>query len=130
MTSENPRTNPAPRPHTPDQWLVVAMVQPFKLDVIVLTLTRHPAYDGMTLTDCRGLSAPTAGEIASEGERDEPRLQTRLELLVTGRVWAEAVADAIAQVAHTGRPGDGTILILPVQESTSIREFILPASPI
>ncbi|MES2304641.1 MAG: P-II family nitrogen regulator [Gemmatimonadota bacterium] len=115
MTTETPSR---------DLWLVVAMVQPFKVDVIVLTLARHPAYDGMTLTDCRGLPTIAGRGSAARGEEDEPQPRTRLELLVTGRVQAEAIADAIAHAAHTGRYGDGKVLILPVQESISIREFL------
>lgn len=128
MPSENLKATSAADPSGQDLWLVVAMVQPFKVDVITLTLARHPAYDGMTLTDCRGLSTRAGRGNAAGGEGDEPRPRTRLELLVAGRDQAEAIADAIAHAAHTGRYGDGKVLILPVHESISIRDF-LPGVP-
>lgn len=123
MTTEHSTPGISLRSRSDDLWLVVAIVQPFKVDVITLTLARHPAYDGMTITDCRGLSTQTGRMMVADGEGDEPRPRTRLELLVSGRVQAEAIADTIALAAHTGRFGDGKVLILPVQESLSIREF-------
>lgn len=112
-----------------DLWLVVAVVQPFKVDVIALTLARHPAYDGMTHTQCLGYSALTDREVVAGGEGDEPWPRTRLEVLVKGRVQADSIAGAIAEAAHTGRFGDGRVFLLPVEQSISIREFhpVVPA---
>ena len=36
-------------------WMVLAIIQPFKLDAVTLALEAIPGFSGMTVSACRGL---------------------------------------------------------------------------
>lgn len=127
-------------------WMVVAIIQPFKLDRVTLALEAIPDFAGLTVTDCRGFGRgkvhdePADQEAgrreASQGGRPSgwgsspldpgqgvvdftPKL--RLEVVVATRPSAETVMETIAEAAHTGRRGDGTIFLLRVADVLRIR---------
>lgn len=37
-----------------DLWMIMAVIQPFKLDAVTLALESLPGFGGMTVSDCRG----------------------------------------------------------------------------
>ena len=37
-----------------DLWMIVAVIQPFKLDAVTLALEAIPNFGGMTVSECRG----------------------------------------------------------------------------
>ena len=115
--------------------VVVAVIQPFKLDNVALALEQIDAFRGMTIFDCRGSTgdysegvAPatgTAGAVQRRrvGERGVVELapRVRLEIVVRGAVDANVIAGTIARVAHTGRAGDGLVTIAPLANVLRIR---------
>ena len=116
-----------------DMWMVEAVIQPFKLEVVMLALARVPGFGGMTVTDCRGFGR---GKLAADArvamaESDAARPQdsglidftakVRLEMAVVGRDVADALADVLARTAHTGRPGDGKIFVWPLSRAIRVR---------
>ena len=111
-----------------DLWLVTAVIQPFKLDAVTLALEAIPACKGATLTDCRGFGSE---KLSRDRERSpvggvvDYTKKLRLDCAVASHSDAIAVARAIAVAAHTGREGDGKVLISPIAGAVGIRTFSL-----
>ena len=121
-----------------DLWMVLAVIQPFRLDAVTLALESLPGFGGMTVTECRGFGREklrgedSAGEADATGgqapRRTEPSLvdfteKVKLEVAVAGRDQAGAVIEAIARTAHTGNRGDGKVLAWPLDRAVRIRTF-------
>ncbi len=116
----------------PELWMIVAIIQPFKLDAVTLALEGLPGFGGMTVSDCRGFGRGKLGSESEDADRNRPRegegadlvdftAKIRLEVGVAGQDRADTVIDAIARAAHTGRKGDGKIVAWPVVRALRIR---------
>ena len=114
-----------------DLWMIMAVIQPFKLDDVTLALEQLPHFGGMTVSDCRGFGR---GKVADEpgAAEDVQRGQglvvdftgkTRLEIAVSGWADADSIAETIARAAHTGNPGDGKVFVWPLQRAVRVRTF-------
>ena len=119
-----------------DMRMVMAVIQPFRLDAVMMALEQLPGFGGMTVTDCRGFgrSGPPH-DVADGGERgssvSRPALgdrgvtdfstKVRLEAIVNGADLAREVLDTIVRVAHTGRAGDGKVFSWPVMHVVRVR---------
>jgi len=102
--------------------MVTAVIQPFKLDDVVLALEELPAPPGVTVSEARGYDrAHVVGEHGREEEMTDFRPCVRIEVVVEDE-HLEAVVAAIRAGAHTGRRGDGRVWVLDVEGSWSIRE--------
>lgn len=114
-----------------DLWMIMAVIQPFKLDDVTLALEQLPHFGGMTVSDCRGFGR---GKVAHErgAAEDVQRAQglvidftgkARLEIAVSGRADVDSIVEAIARAAHTGNPGDGKVFVWPLQRAVRVRTF-------
>jgi len=124
-----------------DLWMVLAIIQPFKLDTVTLALEEIAGFGGMTVSDCRGFGhrklTDEATDDAREARHEPPRSnereasgqvldftrKVRLEIAVAGREAAELVIETIAHAAHTGRRGDGKIFAWPLSAAVRIKTF-------
>lgn len=123
-----------------DLWMVLAIIQPFKLDEVTLALEALPRFGGMTVSACRGFGhGKVAGELRAEysdadvrHERGETELgvadftdkvQLEIAVAVAGRGRVEAVIATIARTAHTGNRGDGKVFAWPISSAVRIRTF-------
>ena len=119
-----------------EMWMVVAIIQPFKLETVTLALARVAGFGGMTVSDCRGFGrAKLATDAATAGESvsDQPRRRSsdeelvdftskiRIEIVVATRAVADAVVEAVVQTAQTGRGGDGKLFAWPIRRAVRIR---------
>lgn len=101
--------------------MVLAFVQPFKLDDVTRNLEGVPQFPGMTVGAVRGFGRehtelpPQSVEEELEDFTDKVQIET-----VIHDDQVDAVIDAIARAAHTGRYGDGMIFVLPVERSIRI----------
>ena len=128
-------------PSGDEVFVVVAFMQPFKLDGVSLALAQIDAFHGMTVSECRGFSGDYSdghqGPVEAGGGGQHRRLGeqgpvdlaagVRLEIVVRGAVHAGVITDTIARVAHTGRPGDG--LVYSAQLSSVLRIRTMQAGP-
>lgn len=124
-----------------DLWMVLAIIQPFKLDTVTLALEEIAGFGGMTVSDCRGFGhgklTDEATDDAREASREPPRSsergtsaqvldftrKVRLEIAVSGRESADLMIETIARAAHTGLRGDGKIFAWPVSAAVRIKTF-------
>ncbi|HKP75721.1 MAG TPA: P-II family nitrogen regulator [Longimicrobiaceae bacterium] len=120
----------------PRLWMVMAVVQPHRLDAVTLALEHIPGLGGMTVSECRGFGR---GKVAAEepepsgaGDRAPRRRSTdlglvdftakvKLEIAVAGAERAHQVVDVITRAAHTGRPGDGKVFLWPLDHVVRVR---------
>jgi nitrogen regulatory protein P-II 1 len=91
---------------------IKAIIQPFRLEEVVHALRNIKDLPAMTVSTAHGLSA-------EHGAFDQV-VKTKLEIMVPDEL-VESVVEAICKAAHTGNPGDGRIVVIPVLETVKIR---------
>ena len=94
-----------------------AYLQPFVLGRVVQALTEISGFPGVSVLDCDGFGHR---KITSGQEFNPFTPKKRLEIIADDS-QVEAIVAAIMKYAHTGRPGDGKILLFDVLDVTSIR---------
>ncbi|MHB8995154.1 MAG: P-II family nitrogen regulator [Armatimonadota bacterium] len=94
---------------------IEAVIQPVKLDNVIDALEAVPGVTTVTVTEVR-----TFGIVATSGERVRDARKFKIEITAQDALVAEVVAQ-IVDAAHTGRPGDGRVNVLPVEQSINIR---------
>jgi len=101
--------------------LVVAIIQPFKLDEVQDALTQAGAA-GMTVTEVKGFGHQKGHtEIYRDAEYAVtfvPKVQ--IEVAVPASL-VDNVVDAIVRSARTGQIGDGKIFVTDIDRATRIR---------
>ncbi len=104
--------------------LVIAFIRPEKLEEVKKALERVRA-PGMTVFEVRGRGEERGIELTYRGKPVRvdliPRVQ--VEVIVDDDNLVGRVVDAIARAAYTGRPGDGRIIVVPLEANLKIREY-------
>lgn len=126
--------------HDDGLWMIMAVIQEFRLDAVTLALEQVPEFAGLTVSDCRGFgqgkmrggdkSSGTSIGSDQSSEIADFAPKVKLEVAVTTRENAEAVADTIVRAAHTGRPGDGKVFAWPLSHAIRIRTMQLDRAAI
>ena len=102
--------------------LVLAFVQPFKIDEITRELERIPTFPGMSVGDVRGFGREHALAAEPAQQLEDFTDKVQIEAVVNDE-QVDLVIEAIAHAAHTGQYGDGMIFVLPVERSVRIATF-------
>lgn len=101
--------------------LITAIVRPFKLDDLELAVARL-GVQGMTVTEVQGYGGQKGHAEYYRGA--EYRIdfvpKTRVEIAVDDAI-VEPVVEAIANVARTGKVGDGKIFVTELEQAIRIR---------
>ena len=102
--------------------LIIAMVKPNMLDDVIFALHQVEDFPGATMSDVRGMGRGFHQHLAEN--RQNPAFgypaQVRIEV-VCPNSQAEEIVSTIAQNARTGKPDDGKIFIVPVDDAVRIR---------
>jgi nitrogen regulatory protein PII len=100
---------------------IEAVIKPFKLDDVKAGLGAIDAA-GLTVSEVKGcgLQGPRDDlyRTATGPQDSSPKVKVEI---ITDDDKATQVASVIARAARTGRDGDGTITILPVDEVVRVR---------
>ena len=101
--------------------LVMAVIKPFKLDEVREALTPL-GVQGLTVTEVKGFGRQKGQtEIYRGAEYHVSFLpKVKIEVAVADEL-ADAVVEAIATTARTGKIGDGKIFVLDVERALRIR---------
>lgn len=102
--------------------MIVAFIQPHRLDRVTRALEHVHAFPGMTVTESRGFGREKL-EIEAEDRRASLRDYTetmRIEVVAHDGQVDEVVA-SITEAAHTGQRGDGKVFVLPVERAVRIK---------
>ena len=101
--------------------LVIAIVKPFKLDDVREALTPL-GVQGLTVTEVKGFGRQKGQtEIYRGAEYHVSFLpKVKIEVAVAAE-HADAVVEAIARAAQTGKIGDGKIFVINIERAVRIR---------
>ena len=101
--------------------LVTAIIKPFKLDDVRQAVT-DLGIQGVTVTEVQGFGRQRGHKELYRGA--EYRIdfvpKTKVELAVEDSV-CEQVVEAIANVARTGKVGDGKVFVFNLEQAMRIR---------
>ncbi len=101
--------------------LIVAIIKPFKMDDVHDALNEI-GIEGITVTEVKGFGRQKGHTELYRGAEYVvdflPKL--KLEIAVDDDV-VDAVIDAIAKAAHTGKMGDGKVFVYDLQQALRVR---------
>lgn len=97
---------------------IKAIVRIDRLEAVVHAIRRIPGASGSTVSKVEGFGRVHPHH--PESEEFGRVLMAKVETVVD-RSIAPAVLEAISTAAATGRPGDGKIFVLPVEQVVNIR---------
>ena len=101
--------------------LIVAFIQPHALTRVEHALLHLPDFPGLSVSEVRGFGQGKVRQIHTAREAlTEFTGKVRLEIAALDE-QAEAIVEAIAGAAHSGRRGDGKIFVLPLEAAVRIR---------
>ena len=101
--------------------MITAIIKPFKLDDVRDALG-EVGVQGMTVTEVRGFGRQKGHTELYRGAEYVVDFLPKLKLeIVVADDRVEAVVDAIADSAISGRIGDGKIFVSPVEQAVRIR---------
>ena len=101
--------------------MVSAVVRPDKLGDIKQALAEINA-PSLTVTNVSGRGSQPAKKGQWRGEEFTVDLHQKVKVeVVVADIPADEVAEAIADAAETGEPGDGKVFIMPVEDALQVR---------
>ena len=102
--------------------MIIAFIQPHRLDRVTRALEHVVSFPGMTVTESRGFGREKL-EVEAEDQRASLKDYTetmRIEVVAhDGQV--DGILAAITEAAHTGQRGDGKVFVLPVERAVRIK---------
>jgi len=101
--------------------MIVAIIKPFKLDEVRDALAAV-GIEGLTLTEVKGMGRQKGHTEIYRGAEYAISFLPKIKIEVaTTDDRVEAVIDAIAGAAVTGKIGDGKIFVIPLEHAVRIR---------
>lgn len=97
--------------------LIIAVVRPFRMDEILNAFEEIEGFPGMTLTDSEGFGQRL--KTSAYDALDPFKPNKRIEIAANDEMVDQIVA-AIKQHAHTGKKGDGIIVVVPIDAAILI----------
>ncbi len=110
--------------------MIVAVIKPSRLDAVLDAVTEAGA-SGLTVTEVRGYGRQRGKTEVYRGAEYEVKLlpKVKLEIAVPSDI-AEAVVEAVARTANTGKIGDGKIFVMDLENAIRIRTGEMDAAAI
>jgi nitrogen regulatory protein P-II 2 len=101
--------------------MIVAVIKPSRLDAVLEAVTEAGA-SGLTVTEVRGYGRQRGKTEVYRGAEYEEKLlpKLKLEIAVPNDI-SEAVVEAVARTANTGKIGDGKVFVLDLEQAMRIR---------
>ena len=94
--------------------LIIAIVRPFTVEKIVNAFENIEGFPGMTVIDSEGFGQRL--RTSAYDALDPFKPNRRIEVAANDEM-VDSIVAAIKQNAHTGKKGDGIILVLPVENA-------------
>src|ERR1700755_2986094 len=101
--------------------LITAVIKPSRLDAVLEAVTEAGA-SGLTVTEVRGYGRQKGKTEVYRGAEYEVKLLPKVKLeIAVGSDLVEAVTEAIARAANTGKIGDGKVFVMDLESALRIR---------
>ncbi len=101
--------------------MIIAAIKPYKLDEVREALTAV-GVRGMMVTEIKGFGTQSGHTEIYRGAEYAVNFVPKMRLeIVVSDAMEEAVVDAIARTARTGKIGDGKIFVLDVGKALRVR---------
>jgi nitrogen regulatory protein PII len=97
--------------------LITAIVRPFTLDKIVVALEEIERFPGITVSEAEGFGQRLRTD--TYDALSPFKVKKRIEIACNDEM-VEQIVEAIRSQAHTGKKGDGIILIIPIEDAVLI----------
>lgn len=97
--------------------LIIAIVRPFTIDNLLTAFEEIEGFPGMTVSDSEGFGQRLL--TTSYDALDPFKPNKRIEIGSNDEM-VESIVAAIRENAHTGKKGDGIILVVPVDNAVLI----------
>jgi len=97
--------------------MIIAIVQPFLLDRIVVALEAIEKFPGITISNAEGFGHRLRNTLDEALNPFHPK--KRMEIAAPLEMVEEIVI-VINNKAHTGKIGDGMIFVLPIEQTIRI----------
>jgi nitrogen regulatory protein P-II 1 len=94
--------------------LIIAIVRPHTIDKIVVALEDIENFPGITVTDVEGFGQRL--RTSAYDALNPFKLKKQIEIAANDEM-VEQIITAIRENAHTGKKGDGIIVVLPIDEA-------------
>ena len=93
--------------------LIIAIIRPFVIDRLVVALENIENFPGLTVTDTEGFGkrVKTAEDVINPFKPNK-----RIEIAAPEEM-VEPIIASIKEHAHTGRKGDGFVIVIDIEES-------------
>ena len=93
--------------------LIIAIVRPFTIDRLVVAFEDIEGFPGMTIMDSEGFGRL----VTKPNDALNPfKPYKRIEIACNDEM-VESIVAAIRANAHTGKKGDGIILVIPIENA-------------
>lgn len=100
---------------------VKAIIRPQRLDHVMDALREIPGVPGVTVSTVRAYGAARASDALRAHDGLEADF-VKLEIIVPDSL-ADMIVSAIERAGHTGRAGDGIVMVIPVERFVRIRDL-------
>lgn len=101
---------------------IQAIIQPFKVSAVTDALQSIPGVGGITAIDVRGFGHQRGQDGLESRARGSVNYTKKVMLVIVVPDSAvDTVLSAIQRHAQTGNPGDGKVIILPVEDALRVR---------
>lgn len=96
--------------------LIIAIVRPFVVDRMLVAFEDIENFPGMTMFDSEGFGQ----RLQTSADAINPfKPNKRIEIACNDEM-AKTIVAAIREQAHTGKKGDGIIIVLPIDDAVLI----------
>jgi nitrogen regulatory protein P-II 2 len=101
--------------------MITAIIKPSRLDGVLEAVTEAGA-SGITVTEVRGYGRQKGKTEVYRGAEYEIKLLPKVKLeIAISTDMVEAVVEAIARTANTGKIGDGKVFVTDLEQALRIR---------
>ena len=97
--------------------LIIAIVRPFTVEKIVNAFEEIEGFPGMTVIDSEGFGRRLGTSAYDALDPFKPN--KRIEVAANDEM-VDSIVSAIKQNAHTGKKGDGLIIVLDIENAVLI----------
>jgi nitrogen regulatory protein P-II 2 len=101
--------------------MITAVIKPSRLDAVLEAVTEAGA-SGLTVTEVRGYGRQKGKTEVYRGAEYEVKLLPKVKLeIAVSNDQVDAVVEAIARSANTGKIGDGKVFVMDLETALRIR---------